>query len=316
MSSKPPKTPIKSPSKAAPKSHGLSRSPARSPTRSPARSPAGRRRIRKGTKKEAEKPPEEVKVEEKAPVPLGPVPPLAQAAREGNVAAMRELITAQPIDRRLEYVNEVDSQGLSALFSCLQPDDQYVEAMTLLLDYGADPNLRDNERHTPLHRACEAELKKHVRLLVCYGADILAENHEHNRPHQMLPDIGEVERAQGIIGPRGGMQSYLNACVELYKERIAEKKLFNVPTTVRCYYRSLFDLLDPAGTGTVPYSALPPLLDLAGGTQGGPELSKPVLSFGLPPPTLPSGVSLDGPSWSAVRAVLLGTNTAKKKKPA
>ncbi|XP_056611541.1 ankyrin repeat and SOCS box protein 18 isoform X2 [Triplophysa dalaica] len=53
-------------------------------------------------------------------------------------------------------------------------DDHYLELCHLLLDYGANVNLVDKERRSPLHKAARNVQHKIVELLLDYGADVNA----------------------------------------------------------------------------------------------------------------------------------------------
>lgn len=101
---------------------------------------------------------DEVKAKARHDNPFIPALPLVAAVLENNVALAKELIWATPIDGRLEYVNGYDKDGQTALFHAMGPD--HLPMMQLLLDYGADPNARNDNRNTSLHAACVAQNKK------------------------------------------------------------------------------------------------------------------------------------------------------------
>ncbi|KAJ9586395.1 hypothetical protein L9F63_019976 [Diploptera punctata] len=55
-----------------------------------------------------------------------------------------------------------------------------LEAMGNILDEGIDPNERDNDGWTPLHRAVESGNTMIVKMLVEHGADLFAHIHSHS----------------------------------------------------------------------------------------------------------------------------------------
>lgn len=80
-------------------------------------------------------------------------------------------------------INHSSSSGETALgAACLEAqqklgedqDDQHLQVCRLLLRYGANVNLADNEQRTPLHKAARNVQISLVQLLLDYGADINA----------------------------------------------------------------------------------------------------------------------------------------------
>lgn len=111
----------------------------------------------------------------------------------------------------------------------------HLDVMQLLLDYGSDVNHCNNKKNTPLHIACALQNKRAAKVLIEHGANIQAENWQYQKPHEMV-----IERDK--VSP---MQAYLNACVEAYQEKVANKEIFKeVTKEQRAYYRSMFDITD------------------------------------------------------------------------
>ncbi len=61
-------------------------------------------------------------------------------------------------------------------------DDEYVEVVRLLLDRGADPNLKNNWKKTPLHNTAQNKSQTVAKLLIDSGADISVQDHKGRTP--------------------------------------------------------------------------------------------------------------------------------------
>ena len=57
--------------------------------------------------------------------------------------------------------------------------------MQLLLDFGADPNHQNNKKNGPLHIACAIQNKKAAKILIEHGANIMLENWQYQKPHEV-----------------------------------------------------------------------------------------------------------------------------------
>jgi uncharacterized protein len=67
-----------------------------------------------------------------------------------------------------------------------------VEAMQALLDFGADPNLRDEEGYAPLHSAVRQRGWAAVDLLLTHGADLFARTPYGDTPLDMArPELAD-----------------------------------------------------------------------------------------------------------------------------
>jgi len=179
-----------------------------------------------------------------------PTLPLVRATQAGDLDSMTKLIRAVSMEQRLDYVNQHDKNGKSAIFYAVSLEQPQCAALALLLDYGADPNARDDRRHTPLHSACKLVHKKAIRMLLVHGADPFAENWQYNKPEQMLS--GDAARV--------AMQAFMNGCLEAQAERVSEKKVYPCVRQQRAYYRSLFDIIDQKNTGLISMDEVVPLL--------------------------------------------------------
>ncbi len=102
-----------------------------------------------------------------APIARAGVSPIADAAMQADVAAVRALI-GQGAD-----VNAAEGDGMTALHWAAERGSQ--ELATVLLRAGADPRAETRiGRHTPLHVAAKNGNPAVVRLLVDAGADVRA----------------------------------------------------------------------------------------------------------------------------------------------
>lgn len=96
-------------------------------------------------------------------------------SKPGWTAHLRRFLDESNID-----VNErsASSDGLSLLHYAAGGDE--VAAVQLLLDRGADVNLRNDFGQTPLHAAADSGTPANIRCLVENGADIDAQDNQGN----------------------------------------------------------------------------------------------------------------------------------------
>lgn len=89
-----------------------------------------------------------------------------EAAREGNLAVLREL---------RDKINSVDDRGFTPLILAVYNDK--AEAVAFLLAEGADPDLADLSGNTALMGACFRGYAGSVEKLIASGADINKQNY-------------------------------------------------------------------------------------------------------------------------------------------
>lgn len=181
---------------------------------------------------------------------VDPTPtPLIQAIQTFNVLEVKRAIQSVPIELRLEAIDQVPPGGVPAIFYTLDPEN--LDIFRLLLDYGADPNARDFRMNSPLHMCAQNQNKEAMRLLIFHGGNPIAENGEHLLPHDAV-------KSDQL---RASTQGFINECYSKWKDAIKAKTVFVIPPEMRCYYRSMFDLVDYMNTGIISMHQIVPLLE-------------------------------------------------------
>lgn len=107
----------------------------------------------------------------------------------------------QTIKKKNFELDDQDENGKTVLINVIEMRT-YTEQMWVLLDYGADPNVQDNEKKTALHHACTVERKDMIICLLLFGVDIDIEDNEGRKAFEdykedMMPvkeKIDEIKR--------------------------------------------------------------------------------------------------------------------------
>ena len=116
--------------------------------------------------------------------------PLSGAASRKHVDAVQIL---------LEYNTDINSQsdgGETPLYWVLtrgHSDGKVPDIVRRLLEHGADPNICDNDRSTPLHQASSRGSLEAVRLLLSYGAKVDEKDEDGRTPFQLAASEGHDE---------------------------------------------------------------------------------------------------------------------------
>jgi ankyrin repeat protein len=75
----------------------------------------------------------------------------------------------------------------------------YGKIVKMLLDHGADPNIREQGGHTPLHAAAENGDAEMIRILLYGGADLTLTNHQGKSALDLAMEGGH-EKATLLLG--------------------------------------------------------------------------------------------------------------------
>ncbi len=135
---------------------------------------------------------EEKPVEEKPePVPEKQIYLLHQAAADGDVERVRQLLS------KAADVNAKDNNGRTPLYTAVASDR--MEMVQLLIAQGADVNAKNNRGLTPLHRAIGRRRSDIAQLLIAQGADINADDNRGRTPLYTAVDSNRIEMAQLLI---------------------------------------------------------------------------------------------------------------------
>jgi ankyrin repeat protein len=122
-----------------------------------------------------------------------------QLAREGTFSQVEEFLRQHPIISKVDLGN-----ALSA--AALRGD---LRIVTLLLDYGAEPNGRPTEHLPAIHCAVEGQHEKIVDLLAQRGADVNLPTENGFTPLHLAVDIEGDSAWQRGITPSGELTALL-----------------------------------------------------------------------------------------------------------
>jgi len=102
--------------------------------------------------------------------------PLHLAAR-GLHSPVIQLLLEQSSSKNTKLVNMVDNQGRTALFVCTASKGRgATECMDILLRFGADPDIQNQEGFTALHVAAIDRKPSRLNLLISHDADLACQN--------------------------------------------------------------------------------------------------------------------------------------------
>ena len=109
--------------------------------------------------------------------------PLSSAAHAMDLEAVQVLLEHNA------NINIQDNKGQTPLcwvLSNCPPKGKFVDMVRLLLDRGADPNIRNDDHSTPLHQASSRKLLEAARLLLSCGAKVDEKDGRGKTPFQLV----------------------------------------------------------------------------------------------------------------------------------
>ncbi|XP_069099881.1 protein phosphatase 1 regulatory inhibitor subunit 16B isoform X1 [Pleurodeles waltl] len=145
---------------------------------------------------------------------------------EPNVALLEASLRNDVEEVRFLLKNNVDpdlcnEDGLTALHQVRPTGDRHTalqqccidnfeEVIKLLLNHGANVNSKDNELWTPLHAAATCGHINLVKILIQYGADLLAVNADGNMPYDLCEDESTLDIIETCMAYKGITQEKIN----------------------------------------------------------------------------------------------------------
>uniref|UniRef100_A0A8C5ADI7 Protein phosphatase 1, regulatory subunit 16B n=1 Tax=Gadus morhua TaxID=8049 RepID=A0A8C5ADI7_GADMO len=130
-----------------------------------------------------------------------------------SVALLEATARNDPDEVRYLLKNNVgpdlcNEDGLTALHQCCI--DNYEEMVKVLLCQGASVNAQDNELWTPMHAAATCGHAGLVKILISHGADLLAVNSDGNMPYDLCEDDPTLDIIETAMANRGITQEMIN----------------------------------------------------------------------------------------------------------
>ena len=122
--------------------------------------------------------------------------PLSEAADKMHLGAVQVL---------LEHNADINSQdihgetSLCRVLSRCSSKGKFMDMMRRLLEHGADPNICNNNRATPLHEASSRGLLEAARLLLNHGAKVDEKDGEGKTPFQVAASNGHDEMTKLLV---------------------------------------------------------------------------------------------------------------------
>lgn len=178
---------------------------------------------------------------------LSLLPELHRICASNNYLQAQQLITLQPVELRIEYVNQLDSMGNTPLFYTLTNEHIQSGVTALLLDYGCNVNAQNNKKNTALHVAFFSNYKRFVRMLIGeFNASVTIMNCGEQLCYQTAPQPKGYnnDSVTAQFQHNGAMLHFITQCTDTYTDNINKKLILPHTNVQRAYYRSLYDLAD------------------------------------------------------------------------
>jgi hypothetical protein len=169
--------------------------------------------------------------------------PLTQAARDGNVPAIKNLLNSG------SNINEHNSSnGWTPLFWAIYYDKP--DAVQILLDKGASVNIQDADGNSPLMLAISQGNKKIFKLLLEKGAEVNVKNKKQETPLSQAVYSADVELVKILICKDADVESvdaygrnmityaeenkYIDILELLYQGKYAKRRNVSTATSPVC----------------------------------------------------------------------------------
>jgi ankyrin repeat protein len=113
--------------------------------------------------------------------------------------------TAWTVEILLEHKAKVDIHPYSGTPLYWHAVDDYVDIEKLLLEAGANPNIKNYEGQTPLHKAAADEAPKVIALMIQFGADINQRDDFGDTPLKLAQMLLKYQAIE-ILQSKGGVE--------------------------------------------------------------------------------------------------------------
>jgi len=156
---------------------------------------------------------------------------------------LREIQNLVPFDR-FDFLNRRDEAGNTVLH--LICEKQNPESLETLLDFGADANVYNNEKNSPLHVCGSKNEMKMAKILIFHGAKIDAKNAKEQNVWQMVDDGFDRKR----------MEKHVKLQYKNFLKKIKGKFTIYPEARLFAEYKAAFDLFDVDSSGFIDKSEM------------------------------------------------------------
>ena len=193
--------------------------------------------------------------------------------KAGDYQGVKAVVAEVPAHDRVAFINQQDENGITALAWCFpHPEENVIRTMftaddtfkpqasdvsdgqvkiaEFLCHYGADVNLGNMARDTPLHCACRCDHRDLITLFIQHGGDKGISNDSGNKP----------EQAQINDSTKAIVNQIMSEELLRIKALVSQKKWIAWKPEETSFCRSLFDTLDVQGLDFLRFADFSTLL--------------------------------------------------------